>query len=184
MTTTNSCEAWHRKLKGGSGLRKGDTVKHGMYQYSYQLSEKVTVLNSTSIVGIYGMVFNITEIGHNVDNRAKKAECDFRGSKLSVYTKEYPEIGGFPVPLQKLLTVKLGTVEERILIGKFTPMFEQYLKCNCHFTRQYFLPCNHIFHLDVEDKVLTPPVWKSYVNLFEEGGFEVYETMGWVDVEE
>src|SRR5258706_6520741 len=29
VTTTNSCEAWHRKLKGGSGLRKGDPSKHG-----------------------------------------------------------------------------------------------------------------------------------------------------------
>ena len=115
-------------------------------------------------------------------NRAK-AEHDFRGSKLSVCTKEYPEIGGFPVPLQKLLAVKLEVVEERILAGKSTPMFEQHLKCNCRFARRYFLPCHHIFHLDVEDKVLTP-VWKSYVDLFEGGGFEVYETMGWVDVEE
>ena len=31
VTTTNFCEAWHRKLKGGSGLRKGDAAKHGMY---------------------------------------------------------------------------------------------------------------------------------------------------------
>ena len=30
MTTTNSCEAWHRKLKGGSGLKKGDAAKRGI----------------------------------------------------------------------------------------------------------------------------------------------------------
>ena len=29
VTTTNSCEAWHRKLKGGNGLRKADAAKHG-----------------------------------------------------------------------------------------------------------------------------------------------------------
>ena len=63
-------------------------------------------------------------------------------------------------------------------------MFEQHLKHNCRFAQWYFLPCCHIFHLDVEDKVLTPPVWKSYVDLFEEGGFKVYETIGWVDVDE
>ena len=61
------------------------------------------------------MVLNIIENGHDVDIRAKKAECDFQGSKLSVCTKEYPEIGGFPVPLQKLPAVKLDAVEERIL---------------------------------------------------------------------
>ena len=130
------------------------------------------------------MVLNIIENGQDVDNRAKNAEQDFRGSKFSVCTKEYPEVGGFPVPLQKLLAVELEAVEERILAGKPTPVFEQHLKCNCRFARRYFLPCRHIFHLDGEDKVLTPPVWKSYVDLFEEGGFEVYETMGWVDVEE
>ena len=130
------------------------------------------MLTSTLIVGIYGIVLNIIENRHDVDNRTK-AEHDFRGSKLSVCTKEYPEIGGFPVPLQKLLAVKLEPVEERILAGKSTPMFEQHLKRNCRFARRYFLPCCHIFHLDVEDKVLTPPAWKSYVDLFEEGGFEV-----------
>ena len=95
-----------------------------------------------------------------------------------------PEIGGFPVPLQKLLAVELEAVEERTLAGRPTPVFEQHLKCNCRFARRYFLPCRHIFHLDGEDKVLTPPVWKIYVSLFEGGGFEVYEAMGWVDVEE
>lgn len=35
-TTTNSCEAWHRKLKSGGGLRKGDARKHGMSE-SYEI---------------------------------------------------------------------------------------------------------------------------------------------------
>jgi len=54
------------------------------------------------------------------------------------------------------------------------------------FARQYFLPCRHIFHLDGETKVLTPERWQTYVSLFDECGFEVYETMGrvYVEVEE
>ena len=47
-----------------------------------------------------------------------------------------------------------------------------------------FLTLPSYFHLDSEDKVLTPPVWQSYVDLFAESVFEVHETMGWVDVEE
>jgi len=45
------------------------------------------------------------------------------------------------------------------------------------------LPCRHIFHLDLETKVLTEDRWHTYVALFEECGFEVYETMGHVLVE-
>ena len=48
------------------------------------------------------------------------------------------------------------------------------------------LPCRHIFHLDGETKVLTPERWQTYISLFDECGFEVYETMGrvYVEVEE
>ena len=68
------------------------------------------------------MVLSIIGNGQDVDNWAKKAERDFRGNKLSVCTREYPEIGEFPVPLQKLLAVELEAVEERTLAGKPTPV--------------------------------------------------------------
>jgi len=130
------------------------------------------------------MILNIIANGHDIDNRVRKAERDFRGSKLSICTKDYPEIGGFPVPIQKLLAQELDAVEERLLSGKPTPEFDTYLNCHCRFARRYLLPCRHIFHLDGEDRILTPAIWQSYIDIFEESGFEVYESMGWVDVEE
>ena len=57
------------------------------------------------------------------------------------------------------------------------------LKHSNRFAWQYLLACRHIFHLDSETKVLTEDRWHTYVALFEECGFEVYETMGHVLVE-
>jgi hypothetical protein len=45
------------------------------------------------------------------------------------------------------------------------------------------LPCRHTFHLDSETKVRTEDWWHTYVALFEECRFEVYEKMGHVLVE-
>ena len=49
VTTTNACEAWHRKLKSGAGLSKGQVASHG----------------------IYGMILNIMDAAKDVDSRAK-----------------------------------------------------------------------------------------------------------------
>jgi hypothetical protein len=51
------------------------------------------------------------------------------------------------------------------------------------FARKHLLPCRHIFHLDREVKILTSDRWQKYLSVFEESGFEVYETMGHVFVE-
>ncbi|RPB24047.1 hypothetical protein L211DRAFT_837946 [Terfezia boudieri ATCC MYA-4762] len=56
VTTTNTCEAWHRKLKSGAGLSKGQLASHG----------------------IYGMILNIMDAANDVDNRAAAAKSHFR----------------------------------------------------------------------------------------------------------
>ncbi|KAF8428783.1 hypothetical protein EV426DRAFT_585900 [Tirmania nivea] len=150
-TTTNACEAWHRKLKSGAGLSKGQVASHG----------------------IYGMILNIMDAANDVDNRAEVAKSHFRNRKLAVCTKQYAEIGQLPVPIQKLLAHELDAVEERIAKGKELPRFDENLRCHCKFHRQYLLPCRHIFHLDTEIKVLTPVQWKTYLMMFEECGMEV-----------
>ncbi|KAF8428713.1 hypothetical protein EV426DRAFT_711386 [Tirmania nivea] len=164
VTTTNACEAWHRKLKSGAGLSKGQVASHG----------------------IYGMILNIMDAANDVDNRAAVAKSHFRNRKLAICTKQYPEIGQLPVPIQKLLASELDAVAERIAKGKEVPTsFEENLQCYCKFYRQYLLPCRHIFHLDTEIKVLTTIRWQEYVMMFAECGMEVYETIGtvWVELE-
>ncbi|KAF8441166.1 hypothetical protein BGX38DRAFT_1272784 [Terfezia claveryi] len=161
-TTTNACEAWHRKLKSGAGLSKGQVASHG----------------------IYGMILNIMDAAKDVDNRAVVAKSRYRNRKLTVCTKQYKEIGQLPVPIQKLLARELDAVEERIAKGKEVPNFDENLRCRCKFYRQYLLPCRHIFHLDTEAKVLTPLQWEAYIGMFAECGMEVYETVETVWIEE
>ena len=57
--------------------------------------------------------------------------------KLSVRTKNYPEIGEFPAPIQKLLAQdsELDSVEGRLKQGKPVPEFDGSLICYC----RYFL---------------------------------------------
>ena len=163
-TTTNACEAWHRKLKSGARLTKGQTALHG----------------------IYGMILNIIDAGNDVDSRAVVAKTRFRNRKLAVCTKQYPEIGRLPVPVQKLLAVELNAVEGRIAKGKEVPIFDdETLQCNCKFHRQCLLPCRHVFHRDTEIKVLTPLRWDAYAMMFAECGMAVYEAVDtiWVDLE-
>jgi len=121
----------------------------------------------------------------DVDNHAAVAKSRFRNRKLAVCTKQYPEIGQLLVPIQKLLAGELDAVAERISKGKEVPTgFDENLRCHCKFHRQYLLPCQHIFHLDTEIKVLTTMQWEVYVMMFEECGMEVYETVGIVWVED
>jgi len=159
VTTTNACEAWHRKLKSSAGLSKGQVASHG----------------------IYGMILNIIDAANDVDNHAAEAKSHFRNRKLALCTKEYPEIGQLPVPIQKLLAGELYAVTERIAKGKEVPIaFGENLQCHCKFYRQYRLPCRHIFHLDTDVKVLTSVRWEGYVMMFTECGMEVYESIGTV----
>ena len=162
VTTTNSCEAWHRKLKSGAGLSKGQVASHG----------------------IYGMILNIMDAAKDVDSREEIARSQFGNRKLAV-TKQYLEIGQLPEPVQKLLAVELDAVSDRIAKGKDIPSgFDETLRCQCKFYRQYLLPSRHIFHLDTELKVLTTTRWEEYLAMFGECGMEVYESMDTVWVEE
>ena len=155
VTTINSCEAWHRKLKSGAGLSKGQVVSHG----------------------IYGMILNIMDAAKDVDSRAETVRSQFRNQKLGV-TKQYSEIGQLPVPVQKLLAIELNAVSDRIAKGKDIPSgFDETLGYQCKFYRQYLLPCRYIFHLDTELKVLTTTQWEEYLAMFAECCMEVYESM-------
>ena len=162
VSMTNACEAWHKKLKFGAGLSKGQVASHG----------------------IYGMMLNIMNAAKDVDNRAVVAKSHFRHRKLAVCTKQYPEIGQLLLPIQKLLAVKLDSVMDWITKVKAIPTgYDETLQCHCKFYRQYLLPCRHIFHLDTELKVLTPSQWMAYIAMFDECGMKVYESVGtvWVD---
>jgi len=133
------------------------------------------------------MILHIMTQSKDVDSRVATASAIFSNKVLTICHNEYPVIARFPVAIQQLLIPEIWAVEERIAAGKAVPfdLAQQGAHCKCQFSRSYLLPCRHIFHLHSVVEVLTPERWQCYVNMFEDGGLEVYETMGAVaDVQE
>lgn len=65
---------------------------------------------------------------------------------------------------------------DRIEKGKGAPDLAS-LNCHCWFRNRYLLPCKHIFHEHIYGnvKLLTVDAWKVFQEMFEEGGYEIYE---------
>src|SRR4051794_13838081 len=64
----------------------------------------------------------------------------------------------------------------RLEKGKGVPGLTS-LDCHCLFRHRYLLPCKHIFHEHMYgNKLLTADVWKMFREIFEESGFEVYDS--------
>ena len=56
------------------------------------------------------------------------------------------------------------------------------LSCHCQFFRKYRLPCRHIFYADtIWSGTITEDHWKQFAWLFDESGFEIYETWASID---
>lgn len=99
--------------------------------------------------------------------------------KVSVYGIDddiLEEIHKFPLPFQHLIVKEASAVMNRIEKGKGVPGLTS-LDCYCLFRHQYLLPCKHIFHEHMYgNKLLTADVWQTFRKIFEESGFEVYES--------
>ena len=108
---------------------------------------------------------------------------NFRSKKISAYGLEdeiLEEIHKFPFPLQQMLVKEASAVVDRLAKGKGAPGLTS-LDCHCLFRSRYLLPCKHIFH---DTKLLTVNAWKEFQELFEENGFEVYQSRELVIVDD
>ncbi len=87
------------------------------------------------------------------------------------------EIHKFPFPIQCLLIKEACAVIDRIEKGKCTSGLTS-LDCHCLFRNRYLLLCKHIFHEHMYGnmKLLTADVWEMFQRIFEESGYEVYES--------
>jgi len=168
-TSSNACEAWHGRLKLGSGLRKGDSATHG----------------------IYGCVRTVHDCAHDVDNNILAAQMDER-TRHTTLTKTYPSLKRFPFAVQKTIALEEKKVAIRLEQDMPLPVRELsngLFVCYCLFSRRYQLPCQHIFHMDhaeprardtlgheiLETGLLTPQMWGIYEERLNGGGFEMYE---------
>lgn len=59
------------------------------------------------------------------------------------------------------------------------------LTCDYFFFRQYQLPCEHIWHHELQYHLMTDLHWDIYARMFDDCGMEVYESTKeiWVDRE-
>ena len=98
---------------------------------------------------------------------------------------ELNEIHKFPYPVQLLIADEALAVTGRLEKGKAPPGLVT-AECHCRFFTRYLLPCRHIFHEQIygATKILTAEKWASFQNLFEESGFEIYQSRERVEVEE
>ncbi|GBC05795.1 hypothetical protein RclHR1_06420018 [Rhizophagus clarus] len=82
----------------------------------------------------------------------------------------------FSFPFQQLIIKEACAVMNRLEKGKGVPGLTS-LDCSCLFRHRYLLPCKHIFHEHMySNKLLTAEVWQMFHKIFEESGFEVYES--------
>lgn len=110
-------------------------------------------------------------------DRAEKAKLKFRTTKTSICI-QYPAMERFPGPVQLLMTEELKLA---CLLNedseKPAPMGD-IIQCgaDCFFYRKYQLPCRHIWQLHILYNVITEHDWDRWAFMFEDGGFEIYES--------
>ena len=66
--------------------------------------------------------------------------------------------------------------EQRIADEEETREIHDDLSCNCLFYCRYLIPCEHIFQHHLLYGLLTEDKWDQYAHLFEESGFDIYES--------
>jgi hypothetical protein len=77
------------------------------------------------------MILHIMQQADNRDAKVPKAYNGFRVNSLSIVFHEYPEVGLFPCPAQKLLGPEIDAVSDRLAEEKSTPVFDTDLICHC-----------------------------------------------------
>jgi len=127
-----------------------------------------------------GAVKNIVDTDYKKRSDSERAAFDSRTKKISAHGVEddiIEEIHKFPFPFQRLIIKEACAVMNRLEKSKSAPGLTS-LDCHCLFRNQYLLPCKHIFyeHMYGNTKLLTTDVWKRFQEMFEESGFEIYES--------
>lgn len=133
-----------------------------------------------------GTANHVLRIGDQWENRACKEEASFRTTVMAE-AKDYPQLREFPYPVQKLIVQQYKEAVQIIENGD-EPAGEMpdELICpiSCLFYRQYQLPCKHLWHYNILFDSFHDDDWTRWAELFEDGGFEVYETTGKVHVDD
>lgn len=142
---------------------------------------------------LLGIVKHVMAINKRYFLRAAKQRSLFKG-RISLLEDILPGFGQFPSPVQELLRPELKEGQEMAENGEpcssslhvdidcDSDSFNfQDAVCDCRFYGKYRMPCRHIFqlHFVLDEQILTRDRLRWWSNMWEESGFEVYETGGW-----
>ena len=131
-----------------------------------------------------GAAHHVLRIGDQWENRARIAEANFR-TTTTPECSEFPHLRKFPYPVQKLIVDQLKLAHQNLADGE-EPAGEMpdELICpvDCLFYRQYQLPCRHLWHYELVFSSFQENDWNNWAELFEDGGFEIYETTTKINV--
>jgi hypothetical protein len=151
VLTTNPNEAYHRALKALAKITKQ------------------AVRPRFSLSGIISL---IAQCDSRYDACAQKAAYDWSKKKLSA-TLAHEWLNVFPYHVQLLLLDEIKGAEQLAESAAVSRLAESG-KCDCRFTRCYWLPCRHVIYAFETLGEIEEPDWKDLSEQFDESGFEIY----------
>jgi hypothetical protein len=126
-----------------------------------------------------GDIQHILAYAKDYDLRAYKVATSFR-TKRAPQVLENPWLEKLPYPVQILIIQQMKQGEENIEDGEDYKELDDEVKCDCGFYRRYQLLCRHIWANHVLYRCLTSEHFLRWTHMWEDSGFEIYETMGTV----
>ena len=133
-----------------------------------------------------GAAIHVIRIGDQWKNRASQELISFRIT-TTPECQECLHLRKFPYPVQKFIVDQWKLAAKSLADGD-EPAGElpDELTCpvDCLFWRQYQLPCKHLWHYNIVFDVFREANWAVWAEMFEDSGFEVYETSLRLDCEE
>lgn len=125
-----------------------------------------------------GAATHVIQIKDQWENRARSEEANFR-TTMTPECQECPHLRKFPYPVQ-ILIVDQWKLAAKSLADGDEPAGELPDELTCPvdylFWRQYQLPCRHLWHYNIIFDAFQEVNWTVWVKMFEDSGFEVYET--------
>ena len=135
---------------------------------------------------LIGAATHVIRIGDQWENRAVQEIINFR-TTTTPECQECSHFRKFPYPVQKLIVDQWKLAVQSLADGD-EPAGElpDQLICpvDCLFWRQYQLPCKHLWHYNVVFDLFREADWAAWAEMFENSGFEVYETSARLNREE
>ena len=134
---------------------------------------------------LIGAANHVIRVGDQWENRARQEAINFR-TTMTPECQECSQFRKFPYPVQKLIVDQWKLAAKELADGDMpADELPDELICpvDCLFWRRYQLPCKHLWHYNIVFDAFQQSNWTIWAEMFEDSGFEVYETSARLKVE-